>query len=84
MLFEAFAAVAGRKFAYDLLASVAEEGGDALVELIDESLGAAGVEHELITYPDAPHSFFDRSSAEHADASTDAWERVLGFIEANS
>ena len=54
------------------------------IDAFDEALGAAGVEHELITYPDAPHSFFDRSFAEHAEASADAWERVLSFIEENS
>lgn len=30
----------------------------------------------------APHSFFDRRRADFADASTDAWKRVLDFIEA--
>lgn len=46
----------------------------------DEALTAAGVEHEVVTYDGAPHSFFDRSYEEHADASADAWERVLAFI----
>ena len=46
----------------------------------DEALTAAGVEHEVITYDGAPHSFFDRSFEEHADASADAWGRVLAFI----
>ena len=41
---------------------------------------AAGVEHEVVTYDGAPHSFFDRSYEEHADASADAWARVLAFI----
>ncbi len=53
---------------------------EAVQELRD-ALAAAGVEHEVITYPGAPHSFFDRTFEEHAEASTDAWERVLGFIE---
>ena len=30
--------------------------------------------------PGAPHSFFDRKAEEFADASADAWERVLGFV----
>ena len=42
---------------------------------------AAGVEHELVTYAGAPHSFFDRKYEEFADASDDAWQRVLAFIE---
>ena len=49
----------------------------------DHALTAAGVEHELHTYEGAPHSFFDRAAAEYAEASADAWERVLGFIAAN-
>jgi carboxymethylenebutenolidase len=51
------------------------------VEAFDEALTAAGVEHELVTYPGAPHSFFDRKHDEFADASEDAWTRVLAFIE---
>jgi len=46
----------------------------------DRALTAAGVEHELYAYPDAPHSFFDRKAAEFADDSTDAWRRVLAFV----
>ena len=51
-----------------------------LVDEYDAALEAAGIEHQLITYPGAPHSFFDRSYEEHADAATDAWQRVLAFI----
>ena len=40
-----------------------------------------GVEVESYTYPGAPHSFFDRSFAEHREACTDAWKRVLDFME---
>ncbi len=32
-------------------------------------------------YDGAPHSFFDRKQEEFADASADAWSRVLAFIE---
>ena len=49
----------------------------------EDALRAAGVEHEVITYPGAPHSFFDRKQEEFADASDDAWNRVLAFIEQN-
>ena len=38
--------------------------------------------HELVTYPDAPHSFFDRKATEYAAASADAWRRVLAFVGA--
>jgi carboxymethylenebutenolidase len=51
------------------------------VAKFEEALRAAGVAHELITYPGAPHSFFDRKYEEFADASEDAWRRVLDFIE---
>ena len=47
----------------------------------DQALSAAGVEHELVTYDGAPHSFFDRRQEDFADASDDAWRRVLDFIE---
>jgi carboxymethylenebutenolidase len=50
----------------------------------DEALTAAGVEHEIVTYDGAPHSFFDRSQEQFAEASDDAWTRVLAFIEAHS
>jgi carboxymethylenebutenolidase len=47
----------------------------------ERALEEAGVEHEVVVYPGAPHSFFDRRHEEFADASADAWERVLGFVE---
>jgi carboxymethylenebutenolidase len=60
----------------------ADEGIPASeVSAFDEALGAAGVEHEIVTYPNAPHGFFDVKQAEHADASADAWRRVLGFLD---
>ena len=50
------------------------------VEAFDAALSEAGVEHELVTYPGAPHSFFDRSFEQHAEACDDAWRRVLAFL----
>ena len=47
----------------------------------ERALEAAGVEHEVVTYEGAPHSFFDRRQEDFADASDDAWNRVLAFIE---
>jgi carboxymethylenebutenolidase len=47
----------------------------------DEALSAAGVEHEIVTYAGAPHSFFDRKQEEFADASEDAWATTLAFID---
>jgi carboxymethylenebutenolidase len=47
----------------------------------EAALRRAGVEHELVVYDGAPHSFFDRKHEEFAEASEDAWRRVLAFIE---
>jgi carboxymethylenebutenolidase len=41
---------------------------------------AIGDHGEVVVYPGAPHSFFDRSQAEHAEASDDAWRRTLAFL----
>ena len=51
------------------------------VGAFDEALTAAGVEHDLVIYDGAPHSFFDRKFEEYADDSEDAWRRTLEFIE---
>ena len=51
------------------------------VAAFEQALGEAGVEREVVTYDGAPHSFFDRKQEEFADASADAWRRVLDFIE---
>ncbi len=53
-------------------------------EAFERGLTDAGVEHELVTYEGAPHSFFDRRYEEFAEASEDAWRRVLEFLETNS
>ena len=51
------------------------------VEALDQKLDTAGVEHEIVIYPGAPHSFFDKRATEYAEASADAWQRTLNFIE---
>jgi carboxymethylenebutenolidase len=51
------------------------------VAAFERALTEAGVEHELVTYDGAPHSFFDRRQEQFAEASEDAWQRVLGFID---
>ena len=51
------------------------------ITAFEKALTAAGVEHELVTYEGAPHSFFDRRHEDFAEASEDAWQRVLGFVE---
>ena len=50
----------------------------------EQALEAAGVEHELVTYDGAPHSFFDRRQEDFAAASDDAWTRVLAFVDRHS
>jgi carboxymethylenebutenolidase len=50
-------------------------------DAFEAALRKAGVEHEIVTYEGAPHSFFDRKQEEFAEASEDAWRRVLEFIE---
>jgi carboxymethylenebutenolidase len=54
------------------------------VQALNANLDKAGVEHEIVVYPDAPHSFFDRRSADFAEASSNAWRRFLGFIKAHT
>ncbi len=51
---------------------------------LDDELDTAGVEHEIVIYPGAPHSFFDRKMTEFANESADAWTRVLKFIRAHN
>jgi carboxymethylenebutenolidase len=52
----------------------------ATVAAFEGALAAANVDHRVITYPGAPHSFFDRKAAEYAEASAAAWDEVLRFI----
>lgn len=54
-------------------------GPDAIAAF-DRALEAADVRHELITYPGAPHSFFDRKAAHFAEAWADSWAATIGFI----
>ena len=53
------------------------------IAAFEEALTAAKAPHELVTYEGAPHSFFDRSFAEHKEACDDAWRRILAFVAAN-
>ncbi len=54
------------------------------VAAFEAALATAGVEHEVVTYEGAPHSFFDRKQADFAEASADAWRRVLAFLAAHT
>lgn len=59
----------------------ADQGiGPDAVETFETALARAGVDHRVITYQGAPHSFFDRKHAEFAEASAQAWGEVLAFL----
>ncbi len=58
-------------------------GPDTVVG-VRAALQANGVDHRIITYPNAPHSFFDRKQAEFAEASTAAWGEVLEFVKGHT
>ena len=52
--------------------------------LFEQALASEGVEHEIVIYDGAPHSFFDRKQEDYAEASEDAWRRTLAFISQRS
>lgn len=59
----------------------ADQGIDAVsVGAFETALAAEGVQHRVITYPDAPHSFFDRKQEAFVEASALAWGEVLAFM----
>jgi carboxymethylenebutenolidase len=71
------------EFAAPILAL--QGGADAAIPHEDNlqfehALREHGKEYELVEYEGAPHSFFDRKQEEFAEASDDAWSRVLEFI----
>lgn len=53
------------------------------VAAFEQALNEAGVTKQIVTYEDAPHSFFDRKAVDNADASDDAWRRMLAFLREN-
>jgi carboxymethylenebutenolidase len=52
------------------------------VAAFDAALDGAGVEHRFVTYPGAPHSFFDRKYEEFAAQCAAAWDDLLAFVRA--
>ena len=54
------------------------------VEAFERALSEAGVDHDFVTFPGAPHSFFDRKAEEFRDASEAAWDRTLDFVRRRS
>jgi carboxymethylenebutenolidase len=67
------------------LFGAADEGIPASsVATFEAALTSAGVDHKLIAYPGAPHSFFDRKADEYVRSSEAAWEEVLAFVRVNA
>jgi carboxymethylenebutenolidase len=54
------------------------------IEAFEQALAEAGVEHDVVTYPGAPHSFFDRRAELFAPESADAWRRLLDFVQSRA
>lgn len=54
------------------------------VESLAARARAAGAPAEMHVFEGAPHSFFDRTAAEHAEHSARAWLLLRNFIDAHS
>lgn len=54
------------------------------VARFEGGLTERGIDHRIVTYPDAPHSFFDRKATDFSKESAAAWQEVMGFIKARS
>lgn len=54
------------------------------IAAFEGALTGAGIEHAILTYPNAPHSFFDRKAEAYASASAAAWEETLGFVRGHT
>ena len=50
------------------------------IAAFEAALTESDVEHRIVTYPGAPHSFFDRKATEFAEASAAAWSEIVAFI----
>ncbi|MEI7744418.1 MAG: dienelactone hydrolase family protein [Chloroflexota bacterium] len=59
----------------------ADEGiGPDAIDTFENELSLAGVDHRVLTYAGAPHSFFDRKAEEFGAQSVQAWGEVLRFL----
>jgi carboxymethylenebutenolidase len=66
-----------------------QAGDDASITADDNAafesaLTEHAIEHEIVVYGGAPHSFFDRKQDEFAESSDDAWRRAVAFIDAHT
>ena len=50
------------------------------IATFDDALTKASVDHRIVVYEDAPHSFFDRKADDFADASRQAWQEIVTFV----
>jgi len=50
------------------------------ISAFEAALAEAGVDHRIVIYAGAPHSFFDRKAEAFASESQAAWQEVLSFI----
>jgi carboxymethylenebutenolidase len=55
-----------------------------VVDAFGAALAGAGVAHEIVTYPGAPHGFFEAGEAAYVDAQVDAWKRITRFLDGAS
>ena len=53
---------------------------DENIDRLRAAMERAGVDYRSVTYPGAPHSFFDRTQSDHAAESLDAWHRMIDFM----
>jgi carboxymethylenebutenolidase len=61
-------------------------GADANIPVEDPRKLAdlAAVEVDFVVFDGAPHSFFDRTATEHAEACTKAWTHLIDFVDRHS
>jgi carboxymethylenebutenolidase len=61
-------------------------GADAHIPVSDPKQIAdeAPVAADFVVFEGAPHSFFDRTAPEHAEACRTAWEHIVGFVAAHA
>jgi len=54
------------------------------VAAFDRGLTERRIDHRIVTYPGAPHSFFDRKAVDFVAESAAAWDEITAFIEKHS
>ena len=57
---------------------------ESMVDGFRRGLTGVGIENRILRYEGAPHSFFDRQAADHAEASDAAWSEVQEFVRVNT